>query len=75
MDAIRRMLDGITARLGGDRSLAAISRSSDVALAIVIIGILVTLTILILLLNLKFFHLHLTRKRFLLINEIGYGNN
>ncbi len=41
MDAIRRILDGITARLGGERSLNAISRSSDVALAVVILGILV----------------------------------
>lgn len=41
MNAIRRVLDGITARLGGDRSLDTISRSSDIALAMVIIGILV----------------------------------
>ena len=40
MNWIRKVLDGITARLGGDRSLDAISRSSDVALAILIIGIL-----------------------------------
>ena len=41
MNAIRRVLDGITARLGGDRSLAAISRSSDIALAVLIIGIMI----------------------------------
>ena len=40
MDTIRKILDGITARLGGDRSLNTISRSSDVALATLIIGIL-----------------------------------
>lgn len=37
---IRKILDGITARLGGDRSLSNISRSSDIALAVMIIGIL-----------------------------------
>lgn len=45
MDAIRKVLDGITARLGGDRSLDTISRSSDVALALMIIGILVMIII------------------------------
>jgi type III secretion protein V len=40
MDTIRKILDGITARLGGDHSLRTISRSSDVALAVMIIGIL-----------------------------------
>ena len=40
MSAIRKVLDGITARLGGDRSLNTISRSSDVVLAMLIIGIL-----------------------------------
>jgi type III secretion protein V len=40
MKAIKRVLDGITARLGGEQSLEAISRSSDIALALVIIGIL-----------------------------------
>lgn len=40
MEFIRRVLDGITARLGGDRSLATISRSSDLVLAGLIIGIL-----------------------------------
>jgi type III secretion protein V len=40
MGAIRKVLDGITARLGGDRSLNTISRSSDVVLAVLIIGIL-----------------------------------
>lgn len=38
--AIRRILDGITARLGGERSLQNISRSSDLALALLIIAIL-----------------------------------
>jgi len=37
---LKKMLDGITARLGGDRSLENISRSSDIALAVLIIGIL-----------------------------------
>lgn len=41
MNVIHKVLDGITARLGGDRSLEAISRSSDIALATMIIGILV----------------------------------
>ena len=40
MNTIRKVLDGITARLGGDRSLNTISRSSDVVLALLIIGIL-----------------------------------
>ncbi len=38
--SIRKVLDGITARLGGERSLATISRSSDVALAMIILMIL-----------------------------------
>ncbi len=40
METIRRLLDGITARLGGERSMETISRSSDVVLAVFIIGIL-----------------------------------
>ncbi len=40
MGLIRKILDGITARLGGERSLDTISRSSDLVLAGVIIGIL-----------------------------------
>lgn len=40
MELFRRMLDGITARLGGERSMETISRSSDIALAVCIIGIL-----------------------------------
>lgn len=40
MNAIRRVLDGITARLGGDRSVENIGRSSDVALAFVVMSIL-----------------------------------
>lgn len=39
MNQLKKILDGITARLGGERSVEAISRSSDVALAILIIGI------------------------------------
>lgn len=45
IEVIRKILNGITARLGGDRSLTAISRSSDVALAVVILGILVMIII------------------------------
>lgn len=37
---MRRILDGISARLGGEKSLSSISRASDVALALVILGIL-----------------------------------
>lgn len=40
LQLIRRILDGITARLGGERSLAAISRSSDISLALLIVGVL-----------------------------------
>lgn len=40
MEVIYKVLDGITARLGGERSLNTISRSSDIALAMLIIGIL-----------------------------------
>src|SRR4029079_1359601 len=40
MGLFKRILDGITARLGGEKSLENISRSSDVALAVLIIGIL-----------------------------------
>jgi type III secretion protein V len=40
MKFLKRLLDGITARLGGERSLENISRSSDVALALLIIMIL-----------------------------------
>ena len=39
------MLDGITARLGGDRSMDNISRSSDVALALFVIAILAMIII------------------------------
>lgn len=42
---IRRILDGITARLGGENSLENISRSSDVALAVLIIGILAMIVV------------------------------
>lgn len=37
---LKKILDGITARLGGERSIDTISRSSDIALAILIIGII-----------------------------------
>lgn len=40
MNAIRRFLDGITARLGGNSSIDAMSRSSDIGLAVVILGIM-----------------------------------
>ena len=45
MNVIRKILDGITARLGGDRSLSTISRSSDIVLAVLIIGILTMIII------------------------------
>lgn len=45
MGSIRRILDGITARLGGERSMGAISRSSDIVLALVILAILVMIII------------------------------
>lgn len=44
MRKLKEILDGITARLGGDRSLENVSRSSDIALAlflIMIIGMLI----------------------------------
>lgn len=37
---IRQVLDGVTARLGGDRSLDNVQRSSDLALAVVLMFIL-----------------------------------
>jgi len=40
MNFIRTILDGITARLGGEASVQRISRFSDLALAAIIIGIL-----------------------------------
>jgi len=40
MNQLRKILDGITARLGGERSIDTISRSSDIALALLIIGII-----------------------------------
>ncbi len=45
MEAIKRILDGITARIAGDRSMQNISRSSDIALAMLIMGILVMIII------------------------------
>lgn len=40
MEFIRKILDGITARLGGERSAENISRSSDIALALLILAII-----------------------------------
>lgn len=37
---IRQILDGVTARLGGDRSLDTVQRSSDIVLALVLVSIL-----------------------------------
>lgn len=45
MNLFRSILEGITARLGGSRAQANISRGSDVALAILIIGILAMIII------------------------------
>lgn len=45
MNWIKRLLDGVTARLGGDRSLERISRSSDIALVSIIVAILVMIII------------------------------
>jgi type III secretion protein V len=45
MGFIRSILDGITARLGGERSMENIARSSDLALAILIIAILAMIII------------------------------
>src|SRR5688572_27175510 len=40
IELIKKVLDGITARLGGERSFERISRSSDIVLALVIFAIL-----------------------------------
>lgn len=45
MEFFKKILDGITARLGGEASLSRISRSSDIALAILIISILAMIII------------------------------
>lgn len=45
LNGIRKILDGITARLGGDRSMENISRSSDLALAVLIMTILAMIVI------------------------------
>jgi type III secretion protein V len=45
MEFIRNILDGITARLGGEVAMQRISRSSDVALAVLVIAILVMIII------------------------------
>ena len=43
--ALKKLLDGITARLGGERSMENIARSSDLALAVLVIAILVMIII------------------------------
>lgn len=40
LEWITKILDGISSRIGGERSLSNISKGSDVALALIIIGIL-----------------------------------
>ena len=40
MRKIKEILDGITARLGGERSLENVSRSSDIVLALALVGII-----------------------------------
>jgi type III secretion protein V len=45
MNFIRNILDGITARLGGETAMQRISKSSDIALAILVIGILAMIII------------------------------
>ena len=45
MNLIRKLLDGMTSRLGGNRSLDNIARSSDVALALIVIAILAMIII------------------------------
>ncbi len=40
MNFLKTALDGISARLGGERAMENISRSSDIALAIILIGII-----------------------------------
>jgi len=45
METLRRILDGITARMGGERSMETISRSSDIVLAVFIIGILAMIVV------------------------------
>lgn len=39
-ESITKILDGISSRIGGEKSLSNISRGSDIALALIIIGIL-----------------------------------
>ncbi len=45
MNLLKSILEGITARLGGSRAQANISRGSDIALAMLIIGILAMIII------------------------------
>ena len=45
METIRRILDGITARMGGERSMETISRSSDIVLALFIVAILAMIVV------------------------------
>jgi type III secretion protein V len=42
---LKKVLDGITARLGGERSIEAITRSSDISLALIVIAILAMIII------------------------------
>lgn len=45
MGSLKKILDGITARLGGERSMDNIAKSSDLALAFIIIAILAMIII------------------------------
>jgi len=45
MNFITNILDGITARLGGQRSMGVIARSSDIVLALIILAILIMIII------------------------------
>src|SRR5581483_2511722 len=45
LQKLRSILDGITARLGGDRTMENVARSSDVALAVLIVCIITMLII------------------------------
>lgn len=45
MGWVRNILDGITARLGGERSLENIGRGSDIALALIVMGIIAMLIV------------------------------
>lgn len=45
MNTLKKILNGITARLGGDKSLENISRGSDIALAVLIVSILMMIIV------------------------------